>query len=95
MKTVFVSLLTLIAATPALAQSDPTLPTRDAEGNEIVVTGSRSGSGISVKDLPASVTLIDNDALQQRQTRIVSDVLRDVPGVAVSRTGAVGVPSVR
>ena len=90
MKTVFVSLLALIAATPALAQSDPTLPTRDAEGNEIVVTGSRSGSGTSVKDLPASVTLIDNDALQQRQTRIVSDVLRDVPGLAVSRTGAVG-----
>ena len=40
--------------------------------------------------MPASITLIDNEALQQRQTRIISDVLRDVPGVAVSRTGAIG-----
>jgi vitamin B12 transporter len=90
MKTVFTSLLALIAATPALAQSDPTLLTRDAEGNAIVVTASRSGDGTDIRDLPASVTLIDNDTLQLRQTRILSDVLRDVPGVAVGRTGAIG-----
>jgi vitamin B12 transporter len=90
MKIVCVSLLALVTATPALAQSDPTLLTRDAEGNEIVVTASRSGDGTEIRNLPASVTLIDNDALQLRQTRILSDVLRDVPGVAVSRTGAVG-----
>ena len=34
--------------------------------------------------------MLDDGALQDRQTRIVSDVLRDVPGVAASRTGAVG-----
>jgi vitamin B12 transporter len=94
MKTVFTSLLAPmvfgVAATPALAQSDPTLPTRDAEGNAIVVTASRSGAGTEVRDLPASVTLIDGETLQLRQTRILSDVLRDVPGVAVNRVGGVG-----
>ena len=79
MKTIFVSLLALVAATPALAQSDPTVPTKDAEGNDIVVTGSRSGDGIEVENLPASITLLDSEALRLRQTRIVSDVLRDVP----------------
>ncbi|TXC71147.1 TonB-dependent receptor [Sphingomonas ginsenosidivorax] len=94
MKTVLTSLLALAAAsaaaTPAFAQSDPTLPTLDSEGNAIVVTASRSGGATQVRDLPASVTLIDTDALQQRQTRVLSDVLRDVPGVAVNRAGAIG-----
>ena len=90
MKTVFTSLLALVVATPALAQSNPTVATRDAEGNEIVVTASRSGDGVALRDVPASITLLDNAVLEQRQTRIVSDVLRDVPGVAVNRTGAIG-----
>ena len=34
--------------------------------------------------------MLDGAALEQRQTRVVSDILRDVPGVAVSRSGAVG-----
>ena len=89
MKT-FVSLLALAAATPALAQSNPTVPTQDEAGNDIVVTGSRSGDGTAVKNVPASITLITSEDLQERQTRVVSDVLRDVPGVAVSRTGAIG-----
>lgn len=86
----FVSLLALAAATPALAQSNPTLPTTDAAGNDIVVTGSRSGEAVEVRNLPASVTLLTGADLAERQTRIVSDVLRDVPGIAVSRTGGVG-----
>ncbi len=89
MKT-FVSLLALAAATPALAQSNPTVPTQDEAGNDIVVTGSRSGDGTAVKNVPASITLITSEDLQERQTRVVSDVLREVPGDAVSRTGAIG-----
>lgn len=72
-------------STTAHAQSDPTVPSKDEAGNAIVVTASRSGDGVAVKTLPASVTLLTGDDLQQRQTRIVSDVLRDVPGLAVSR----------
>lgn len=89
-----VSLLALAiatgAASPALAQSNPTLPTTDEAGNDIVVTGSRSGEAVEIRNLPASVTLISDADLAERQTRIVSDVLRDVPGLAVSRTGGVG-----
>jgi len=58
--------------------------------DHIVVSATRSGEGIPESQLGASVTIIGAEQLQQRQTRIVSDVLRDVPGVAVSRTGAVG-----
>ncbi|MEO7170986.1 MAG: TonB-dependent receptor [Sphingomonas sp.] len=87
---IFVSTVVLIAATPALAQSNPTQPTTDDKGDDIVVTASRSGDGVAVKNLGASVTIIDDAALQERQTRIVSDVLRDVPGIAVNRTGAIG-----
>ncbi|MES2449050.1 MAG: TonB-dependent receptor [Pseudomonadota bacterium] len=87
---IFVSTVALIAATPALAQSNPTQPTTDDKGDDIVVTASRSGDGVAVKNLGASVTIIDDAALQERQTRIVSDVLRDVPGIAVNRTGAIG-----
>lgn len=91
----FISLLALAAATPAFAQSAPTgdqVPT-DAEavrGDEIVVTGTRGPKGIAADQLGSSITVLDSAALEQRQTRIVSDILRDVPGIAISRTGAVG-----
>jgi len=87
LKTGFVSLLAIAAAAPAAAQS------ADADTNPqdaILVTASRSGEGVKLSQLAASATVIDADQLDQRQTRIVSDVLRDVPGVAVSRIGAIG-----
>jgi len=85
-----VSLLALAAATPAFAQGNPSLSSTDAGGDTILVTASRSGDAVRVDQLGASVTVLDADALEQRQTRIVSDILRDVPGFAVSRTGAIG-----
>jgi vitamin B12 transporter len=86
----FISLLALTAATPALAQSNPDESTTDANGDAIIVTASRSGDGVRIDQLGASVTVIDAAQMEQRQTRILSDVLRDVPGVAVSRLGAIG-----
>jgi vitamin B12 transporter len=86
-------------ALSALAQSaiaqitgpeDASASDESAKGDVIVVTASRSGEGVRVDQLGASVTILDAEALKARQTRIVSDALRDVPGVAVSRTGAVG-----
>lgn len=85
-----VSLAALAVTQPALAQTDPAQPARDAEGNAIVVTATRSGEAVAARDVPASLTLLDAEALAERQTRIVSDVLRDVPGLAVNRTGGVG-----
>ena len=87
MKTVrFVSLLALsAAATPAFAATNPSQPATNAAGETIVVTASRSGEGIAEDRLGASATVLDAEAIEARQTRVVSDVLRDVPGVAVSR----------
>ncbi|MBA3942710.1 MAG: TonB-dependent receptor [Sphingopyxis sp.] len=91
MKTSFISLIALAAATtPAYAQSNPDLTTTDETGDTIVVTASRSGEGVRIDQLGSSVTVIDATAMEKRQTRILSDVLRDVPGVAVSRLGAIG-----
>ena len=98
MRTVSVSLLALALAGQAHAQSAPNAdaPTPAAttdttpRGNDIVVTATRSGDAIPIALIGSSVTVIDNADLQARQTRILSDVLRDVPGVAVNRTGGVG-----
>ncbi len=86
----FVSILALAVAAPALAQSNPDQPTTDAKGGTIVVTASRSGDAIPIDLIGSSVTVIDDSAMQARQTRVLSDVLRDVPGVAVNRLGAIG-----
>jgi vitamin B12 transporter len=101
MKTIAVSIVALIAATPALAQTaqvqsgqdqtvfetSPTGETgSDAVDDTVVVTASRSGTGTEVRDLPASVTVLSAEQMEQRQTRLVSDILRDVPGVAVNRS---------
>ncbi len=63
---------------------------RAADFDPIVVTASRSGEAISASLVGSSITVLDSEALDFRQTRVLSDILRDVPGVAVSRTGAVG-----
>ncbi|GLT02173.1 TonB-dependent receptor [Sphingobium jiangsuense] len=75
----------------ALAQGPGAAPLADtpADGG-IVVTASRSGDPVSGDLVGSSVTVLDSEALELRQTRILSDILRDVPGVAVSRSGAIG-----
>jgi vitamin B12 transporter len=67
---------------PALAQTAST-------PEQVVVTASRLG-GIRADLLGSSATVLQPIDLDLRQTEIVSDVLRDVPGVAVSRSGPVG-----
>jgi vitamin B12 transporter len=86
------SLMALIAATPALADAPAdTAPNAGAADNDtIVVTATRSGDAIPIDLIGTSVTVIGDQDMLDRQTRVVSDVLRDVPGVAVNRTGAVG-----
>ncbi|OBX18230.1 TonB-dependent receptor [Erythrobacter sp. QSSC1-22B] len=71
-------------AAPAIAQTS--LADRSSvDANVIVITGTRSGDAIRVDQHGAAITTLDAEALEQRQTRSVSDALRDVPGVAVSR----------
>lgn len=83
-----VSSVALLASTSALAQPalDPVAPADQA----IVVTGTRSPDGTPAELLGSSFTLLDPAALEDRQTRVVSDILRDVPGVSISRSGGVG-----
>ncbi len=71
-------------AMPACAQNAATNP------DDIVVTATRSGDPVPAELIGSSVTVISNQDLADRQTRAISDVLRDVPGVAVNRSGAVG-----
>jgi vitamin B12 transporter len=70
----------LCAACPVLAQ----VPVE--EDGTLVVTATRSGEPTPVRDVGASITLLGPEALIERQTRSVADILRDVPGVAVNRT---------
>ena len=71
-------------AIPAIARNTP------PDNDDIVVTATRSGDAIATDLIGSSVTVISYQDLQDRQTRVLSDVLRDVPGVAVNRSGAVG-----
>ncbi len=84
------SLIALLLATPAFGQALPTTPPAEDEGDAIVVTGSRSLDGTPAALTGSSLTLLDSARLEERQTRVVADILRDVPGVAVSRSGGVG-----
>ena len=61
-----------------------------SSAEEIVVTASRAPGGLTRAQLGGSVTLLQPLDLRLRQTRTVSDVLRDVPGISVSRLGGVG-----
>lgn len=70
-----------IASLPLPAQTPPL-------SEEIVVTASAATE--TVETTPASVTIITREQIEQREARDVVDVLREVPGVIVSRTGSSG-----
>jgi vitamin B12 transporter len=56
--------------------------------DQIIVTASRSP--LAVTDVGSAVTVITRDDIERRQARYVSDLLRAVPGFAVSHSGVVG-----
>jgi vitamin B12 transporter len=68
--------------TPSFADSD------SAPDDQIIVTGSRTP--ISAGDIGSAVTVLTRDDIERRQARYVSDLLRSVPGFAVSHSGVVG-----
>lgn len=55
---------------------------------DISVTANRVPT--AAEDTGSALTVITGQDLEQRQTRVLSDVLREVPGVAVNRTGPMG-----
>jgi vitamin B12 transporter len=77
----------MILSTPSLAQIDG-LPPADADVPTVVVTATRYP--VDVATVGSSITVITAEDLQQQQTRFVSDILREVPGLAVNRSGTFG-----
>lgn len=84
-----VALSALLSPAVALAQSGPA----PAYGDQITVTASRSADGVEFDQQGGSVTILDDEALTPRQAREIADILRDVPGLAVS--GIAGQTQVR
>ncbi len=72
------ALLPVLSLQPAFAQ------------DEVVVTATRANEGTRADLLGASFTILQPIDIEQRQTRYVSDILRDVPGISVSRSGSLG-----
>ena len=56
--------------------------------DHIVVTGARTP--LPINALGSAVTVITRDAIERREARYVSDLLRTVPGFAVSQSGVAG-----
>ncbi len=81
------SAATLAVTAPSLAQEANTEPS-DAIADTIVALGSLSPRPAG--EVGSALTVIDADALAIRQINFVSDVLRDVPGLAVNRNGPEG-----
>jgi vitamin B12 transporter len=82
MRSRIVLLIYFIAVVPAYGQSVPVV------SEEIVVTASALSE--AVETVPAAVTVITRREIDEREARDVSDVLREVPGLVVSRTGSPG-----
>ncbi|MBT8083181.1 MAG: TonB-dependent receptor [Gammaproteobacteria bacterium] len=55
---------------------------------QLVVTAARTP--LSINALGSAVTVITRDTIERRQARYVSDLLRTVPGFAVSQSGVAG-----
>src|SRR5258708_28140898 len=83
-RTALICALTFISTQASAQSSSVTSPQEQA-----LITASRIG-GTRNDLLGSSATILEPIDLQLRQTTIVSDILRDVPGVAVSRAGPLG-----
>ncbi|UOM33005.1 TonB-dependent siderophore receptor [Acuticoccus sp. I52.16.1] len=68
---------------PATAQTAPPI-----QLDEVVVTPNLTPT--ETRAVGSAVTVIDSTELDERQVRVVSDVLRTVPGVTVGRSGPTG-----
>lgn len=74
--------LFILAVTPA------TTPTPPSIQQEIVVTASALPEEID--ETPVAATVITREDMERREVRDVADILREVPGLSVSRTGSPG-----
>ncbi len=80
---IFVSGLAILVSTTSFAQIETI-----SDFDQIVVTGSRSP--LATSQLGSAVTVITRDDIEKRQARYVTDMLRAVPGFAISHSGSTG-----
>ena len=78
------SVAALLASVPALSQGS------DDPLEYVVVTATRANQGVRADLLGSSFTILRPEDFEQRQTRYVSDILRDVPGISINRSGSLG-----
>lgn len=76
-----ISAFSLVLTSPVLADEENAAETILVTASRVPVEAAQSGSAVS---------LIDGAALEAKQIPIVFDALREVPGVAVSRSGGLG-----
>jgi vitamin B12 transporter len=88
----FARLALVLTLTPLLAPSAQ-VASDTATIERVVVTATRTP--LAIGDLPASVTVLQGADLRARGVTSVVDALREVPGVAIARSGSfMGVTSV-
>ena len=87
---IFYSLSTacVLALTASAANSTPEVDTRPPKLEELVVTVSKVETPL--RQIGAAVSVINADEIQLRGYQSVGDLLRTVPGVAVSNAGGAG-----
>lgn len=68
--------------------SVPLLAEEPLELDELLVTAALQP--VSISDIAGSVTIITREEIEQRQVKYLSELLRDVPGFAVSQAGGPG-----
>ncbi|HYM59452.1 MAG TPA: TonB-dependent receptor [Thermoanaerobaculia bacterium] len=78
------SILVVTAFAQTQAVSTASAPVTE----EIVVTASALPE--KIESTPASATVVTRDEIEQRGARDLADVLREVPGLTISRTGSEG-----
>ncbi len=84
----FSNLTVLLPALLAIPFTCSSLEVRATEMSEIVVTATRSEQ--PVDRIGQSVTVLTDAALTRRQSNTVSDALRSVPGLSITRNGGTG-----
>lgn len=83
---IFQLFLFTVLVSAASAQTPISNP--PSASQEIIVTASTIPE--TLESTPAAVTVIDRETIEKREARDVADLLREVPGLSISRTGTGG-----
>jgi len=82
------SISTMVSSAIFALFSTQTIADEAIELDDMVVTAGLQP--ISINDVASSITIISREEIEQRQVKYLSDLLRDVPGFAVSQAGGPG-----